>query len=142
MKKVNAKTRAYLAGHFDGEGNATFKLKERTNLKRVPFIQVEHTHYNTICIYHELYGGSIYERTRGKNKKIYSWQLRECSDIKKFICDIIPFSVEKRQQLEILLSFCVLRRKMNKKSHLSIGEIILLNNLYEMYLIVRRNGKI
>jgi hypothetical protein len=118
FKKIPLSKRIYLAGHFDGEGCATFRLR-KSRLTRTPFLQVNICNLPTLELYLKYFGGNIVESKSGTNKTMYRWYISKYENIFNFILSVIPYSIEKKEQLLLLKEFIDLALKQGKGLHFS-----------------------
>jgi hypothetical protein len=98
MTNVHSKGLEYFAGHFDGEGCVRLG-SHRLDLR----IQVGGQHRPALEMYAERWGGSIADdgsaSKRGRTP-VYVWLVSGYKAL-KFINDILPYTLEKREQLEV-----------------------------------------
>jgi hypothetical protein len=93
--------RAYLSGHFDGEGCVRFRQKHSTFS---PTVIASICHKPTLLLYQSYYGGSVTKSlNKNGNKEIYTWRLVGFTDLYNLFKSIVPFSIEKKEQLQICL---------------------------------------
>lgn len=98
-ESVPVEIRAYLAGHFDGEGCAAFRKRKTV---RAPILMVSIAHFKTLELYVKHFGGSLddHNSTRPATlKKLYRWRCVTYENIYNFILAVLPFSMEKKSQL-------------------------------------------
>lgn len=117
-KRVPLKIRIYLAGHFDGEGCARFREKQ-SRLTRTPSISVNICNIETLNLYRVHFNGKISESKSGTNKKMYRWTICKYDDIYNFIMAVLPYSIEKKEQLILLKSFIDMVVENGKGLHFS-----------------------
>jgi hypothetical protein len=96
---------AYIAGHFDGEGcimlcsdASRFKLR----------IAVQCCHKPVLEVYMHYFGGSL-TKSGGANKQKWRWTLSGYYNGLNFIQTVLPYSLEKKDQLETALNYIVQR---------------------------------
>ena len=130
-KKTPLQIRIYLAGHFDGEGCARFAKRTgvKSNLRVSPSIAVNICNLKTLNLYKKYFNGKIRISKTGFNKQMYLWSCRKFEDVYNFILSVIPYSIEKREQLKLLKLFIDKRIKLGKskslpKSFISLGNIL------------------
>ena len=109
---------AYFAGIIDGEGSLCIgryaKTKNGAPIWNIS-MQVSNTEEQMIDWISEKFGGKKYIYTpaqtpKNSRKTVYRWQL--LGHKLEEVCDLIlPFSVIKKRQLEIMISFCVSLRQ-------------------------------
>jgi hypothetical protein len=112
---------AYLAGILDADGSISLDRQAKT-LYFHPNLAVHNTDYALIEWTRDLYRGlgaepHVYERSRGKNKLIYTVNLKSLSKVKKALPYIIPFLHQKKQRAEWILEF--VERRLEKTGGLS-----------------------
>jgi hypothetical protein len=96
---------AYFAGHFDGEGCVRLALNGKSYKIR---ISITLAHKPTLEKYQECFGGSLCS-AGGVKKALWKWHLSGYHRSLIFIDTIIPFSMEKREQLEVARNYIVKR---------------------------------
>ena|SRR3990167_10228679 len=89
----------YIAGFFDGEGYVGFGFRMR------PEVRIVHTYLPVLEQLKELYGGGIYPRkkTPVRHKIAYDWVLVDSQKVYKFLSDIRPYLLEKKERVELVL---------------------------------------
>ena len=98
-------TREYIAGLFDGEGNAYV----RENIKNAPSIQISITNTNREVldrIQKTLSYGCIQTQKASNNreKPVYRWRIFHHITAKNFLNEIMPFLIRYCQKLLILIN--------------------------------------
>jgi len=88
----------YLAGFFDGEGCVS--VGDNGNIT----LRVINTNLEVLELFKETLGGSIGNRTQIVNKKQYTWSVYGDTAI-KVAFTLIPYSVEKKSQLEEIINW-------------------------------------
>jgi len=116
--KIPLQAKIYLAGHFDGEGCARFREKQ-SRLTRTPSISVNICNIETLNLYKEYFNGKISESKSGTNKKMYRWTICKYDDIYNFIMSVLPYSIEKKEQLILLKTFIDMVVENGKGLHFS-----------------------
>jgi hypothetical protein len=95
----------YLAGLFDGEGMVIANAQERNGsyLFNVR-IKITNTNGKVIDWLQETFGGKVYISSRKKSfhKDRYDWTL-SCSDGYEIIKQMLPYTIIKTEELELLL---------------------------------------
>lgn len=81
---------AYLAGHFDGEGNI-FK-------RRYIRIQVGCTYKPVLELYKKYYGGNIISRNNPKGLPMWQWSIGHRLYVLRFLLSLRDHLREKRDQ--------------------------------------------
>lgn len=100
-KEIPLETKAYLAGHFDGEGCIRFRLKGKI---MSPNLNVAICHRDTLELYKKHFNGSIDAKiNKNGNKPMYRWISFNFSSIFNFCMSTLPFSIEKKEQLQLAL---------------------------------------
>ena len=96
---------AYIAGFFDGEGCVNITVRGKIRQVRLR-LMIVNTHLELLKILQAQYGGGLQKLTRQENWK-QAWQLTIHSkdDQKRFIEDILPYSILKLPQLYLALEF-------------------------------------
>lgn len=116
LDKVPLETSIYLSGHFDGEGCIRFR-KKHSRLTRTPIVEVQICNLETLKLYHKYFSGKIREIKTSMNKQMYKWTCTKYEDIYNFILSIIPYSIEKKEQLLCIKEFLELVLKNGKGLH-------------------------
>jgi hypothetical protein len=96
---------AYFSGHFDGEGCVSMRKSGGTYK---PVISVANAYTPVLELYVSYFGGTISKGSR-TNKQVWHWRLYSYHQIINFLNSIKPFSMEKRQQIDVLLEFLNIR---------------------------------
>lgn len=100
---IPLETRAYLAGHFDGEG--CIRFLGRQNRTPAPRVKIQACCVETLLLYQSYFGGKVKPiRHKLARKQLYSWELCRYNDIFNLCKTIIPFSIEKAPQINVVLS--------------------------------------
>ena len=101
---VDRDTVLYLAGHFDAEGCIHFPK----SAYGVVHITVGHTHYDTLLLYKQCFGGEIYTRDMRKvpthHKQVWQWRLGSKIDCARFLLQIEPHLREKNSRAQVALA--------------------------------------
>ena len=93
----------YFAGYFDGDGCVAISREKQRWYPRITFQQ---TQPDALVELHAIYGGSLTiegGRSSRHRPKIY-FQLVQRQAVFAFLYDILPFVIEKRDQVEAFLS--------------------------------------
>lgn len=106
--------RAYLAGLIDGEGYVAVLPTRNSSLRRVsyePVIKIGmtgETAYEVFRLVKEYYGGRIEKPKRRSTggRRVFTYNLRGKNNVGKFVEEIRPYSIVKREQLILLEEFC------------------------------------
>ncbi|MHC5939268.1 hypothetical protein [Nostoc sp.] len=102
---------AYFAGHFDGEG--CLRMEKHHKIWRLR-ISVRGAHKPVIEAYKEKFGGSIMPRPDAStNKLLWDWYMVHQGNCLIFINSVLPFSMEKKEQLAIAKEWLNLRMAGN-----------------------------
>lgn len=97
----------YYAGFFDGEGSVSISTVGTVQVaiaQREPFILYK---------FKEEYGGEVYKKTR-KFSDGYNWRLCGKEKVGKFLEDIFPYSIVKKDDIRLGLEVNSLIRTENK----------------------------
>jgi hypothetical protein len=93
---------AYAGGYFDGDGNVGLVAVRGRWYPRVAFMQ---TRSEGVLRMWEVYGGSLkFQRRRPPARPTVIWRLTSRDAALAFLRDILPFTVEKRDQIEYVLA--------------------------------------
>ena len=111
--EIPIEIKAYIAGHFDGEGCAFFRKKDKRRLTRTPCLSVSNAHLPSLSLYKKYFNGKIVETKSGTNKQMYAWRCTKYEDIYNFILSILPYSIEKKEQILLLKDF--INSRVNEK---------------------------
>ena len=114
---------AYLAGHFDGEGYIA--LESDQSFFR-PTVTVTNNYLPVLETYAAYFGGRFYPVKRCINKRLYRWDLVGHVRCLHFANSLLPYSMEKREQLEVIKEY--LTKRLDKTVAMSRVEINLLAN--------------
>lgn len=107
--------RAYFAGFFDGEGSISPR-KRQSQWKRVPGyytrsysfrVSITQVDQRPLVKLRECYGGILVFRDRSKLKNckdVWMWALSGQAACRKFLNDIYPWIIVKRDAVDITLS--------------------------------------
>jgi intein-encoded DNA endonuclease-like protein len=100
-------TKEYIAGLFDGEGTVwvSHKHKNKRGYIRAD-VNITNTYREVLEIIKLMYGGCILQKKYGEDKKHYKpcfvWTT-SCKKALKFLIDIEPFSIIKRDKIKIAI---------------------------------------
>ena len=130
-KQIPENVKAYLSGNFDGEGCIRMALKDSGKLKQRLIIIVSLANKQTLELYAKCFNGAIRLRKNFTNKPLYSWTLVKNDDLYNFIEAIIPFSIEKKPQLELAKEWLLKRAEERKTVALSDDFIQYSNDIAE-----------
>ena len=85
----------YAAGFFDGAGYIGLGVGYRIE------IRIVNTNYKVLELLQKHWGGGIYKRKQiSGRKQTYDWVIVAKDDTQKFLNDIYPFLVVKKQQID------------------------------------------
>ena len=134
---------AYLAGFFDGEGYAG--VSDSSEGRFQAQISVCNTNREPLDYYLALFGGTVRimhpgVSSPGQKQTLYRWYLGGRDKIKTFIKTMLPYSVVKAGQLELLNEFLAIEKskrgmteekrgyadaikRLNKNSTLTIEDV-------------------
>ena len=105
---------AYFAGHFDGEGCISFQ-RDSTGTFPGLTARVSAVYKPVILEYQDYFGGSVHEveppNTHGRSHCRYQWlwHISAVHQVLRFIRRVLPYSHEKRAQLELAHEYIMLR---------------------------------
>lgn len=104
--------KAWVAGLMDGEGCITFICNPRTKRPHAPNVSITNTHRGCLKLIDSAWsGGKTFSRQDVKGRKrCWRLQFTGWENIERFLSDILPYLVIKRQQAEILLRIRNVRR--------------------------------
>jgi len=117
----------YAAGFFDGEGCVNCS----SGRKNSPFIRilVVNTNLEVLKVFQNFWGGDINKNYKPKEhwKQAYTWRLSHKSAL-KFLSDILPYLIVKKEQAELAIKFGSIRpgkgNKWSENSLLEANDII------------------
>jgi hypothetical protein len=97
---------AWAAGFFDGEGCVRASAASGKKKGYSARCTVANTDPRPISKFHELFGGtvSVRESKMLGQRRSFEWTIQG-DELDEFISQILPFSMTKREQLELLLKF-------------------------------------
>jgi hypothetical protein len=98
-KQIPENIKAYLSGHFDGEGCVMLGKKHSGKLRRRLILSVTNAHLPALELYQNFFNGSLLESKNGTNKNLFRWECKKINDVYNFIMAILPFSLEKKEQI-------------------------------------------
>ena len=94
--------KAYFAGYFDGDGNLDLRQKSGTWHLTIYFNQ---TRPEGVLRLRGVYGGLLALRTKNQPRRhLLSWVLSTRAGVLAFLYDIVEHSIEKRDEIRIMLS--------------------------------------
>jgi hypothetical protein len=98
--------RAYLAGHFDGEGCIRMRRKRNSY---GPSLSVTAAYLPVLNLYQQHFGGEIRRRRKSANKQLWVWITIRYDECRYFLETIGPLLMEKADQAQLLLQFIQVR---------------------------------
>jgi hypothetical protein len=102
---------AYFSGHFDGEGCVSFQRDAKGAFPGLT-IRVSNVYKPTILEYQEYFGGTvrcIVQPAGRKGRLQWGWHLGAQSEVLRFINRVLPYSKEKKPQLELAKEYLMER---------------------------------
>jgi len=105
MKKQN---NAYFAGNFDGEG-CIYMKPHNAGWRLVASVSA--CHYPVLEYYQFTFKGYTRLKPAAKNKTMWEWSIHKQSDLKLFLDSILPYSIEKADQIQLGTDWLHLRSK-------------------------------
>lgn len=121
MKQSNTSRYAYLAGIVDGEGCLRIDIAKEGERKVPSYrlrLQIAQTNGKIIDWLFGNFGGSIYQPSAKKTKRIrpngeiyetvttdFRWSVQKREKIMPILKKILPFSIEKKPQIQVGLEF-------------------------------------
>jgi len=105
IKKISNTDKAYIAGIMDGEGCFNMIKNPKRNSIHSARIMVVNTEMSMLSFLKDRYGGFVIE-SKSKMQKRYRWMwVLSNSNIDKFLHDILPYLVVKKEQAKIMIKF-------------------------------------
>lgn len=111
--------KAYFAGHFDADG--CIRMAKKYNNKTMPYfpqVEVTISSVPTIYKYKEYFNGRAYTKNKPRNKQLYTWMSQSLNDIYNFVISVLPYSIEKREQLVLIKEWIEKRITYNATTRL------------------------
>lgn len=101
-------THAYLAGLFDGEGCITVAKASTVN-KLILHVNFANTYFPLIETFKRIYSG-WHQTTplHGNNKESYRWWITKKDQQEKFLLQVLPYLIIKREQAKLALKYIYL----------------------------------
>lgn len=99
----------YIAGYFDAEGSLYIGKDIRRNNATRLSLEITNTHKDTLLRIQSFFGvGRVVKKfpSNLSRKELYRFRVYSRSDLKKVLCPMVPFLIEKRRKALELLSFC------------------------------------
>lgn len=125
--EIPIEIKAYLSGHFDGEGCISMSLKYSGNLRQRLTVAVAIANKPNLELYLKYFKGSIRDKKHFTNKPLFIWTLCKHEDLYNLIDAILPYSIEKKPQLEIAKEW-LLKRAGERKTVALSNEFIEYSN--------------
>lgn len=102
----------YAAGYFDGEG--CVRITSNSALGNNGFgihVFITNTYKPILESFKFKYGGALDLRDKStpKHRSCFQWRLSNRRDALVFLLDILPYSIEKKPQIELGIEFCNLK---------------------------------
>lgn len=110
-------TPQYAAGFFDGEGTLSLFYEARRVWKSdssrlvrgtTLIVSVANTHLGILQEFKELFKGNVFVNNKARNpnhKPVHSWRIQNTEGKTHFLKTILPYSIVKREQIEIALRY-------------------------------------
>jgi hypothetical protein len=98
---------AWAAGFFDGEGSVRTTANAGTARQPVARCTITNTDPRPVTKFHDMFGGCVYVREnklRPRWRRSFEWTVQG-AELDAFVRQILPYSVTKREQLELLVEF-------------------------------------
>jgi LAGLIDADG endonuclease len=100
--------RPYVAGLFDGEGSVIIG-KQRAS-KYYTRISLEQSFYPSLCLLQAMFGGKLAVGNK-VNLQCYKWSIDRSENKEKFLLQMLPYLIVKREKAKLLLEYLRLGRK-------------------------------
>jgi hypothetical protein len=120
---VSVEIDAYAAGVFDGEGCVGFYIRKSTGTA-LTFLSVTNVDDNLLDFWVVNFGGRVRYTVKDDTFTLGVWEVYGV-DADKMACRILPYSIVKREQLELFLEGRLVGK--GKGAHLSEDDKILLD---------------
>jgi hypothetical protein len=129
---------AYLAGLFDGEGYVRidnhFHQKNSGNIRYTVNAGVAMTYMPAVRLFHDRWGGvfkgeNCFKRANPKNRTIFRWAVTSLK-AEAFLLEIQPFSLVKREQIDLAIAFQAHIRTHKSKMVGANGDLALRAKLF------------
>lgn len=130
---------AYFAGFFDGEGCIGVYKRKPGKAHRSPcyyiYASITQTDISVLNLFKAIYGGSmtLYRSSPifPNAKKLYFWQL-SCNKAEKFLKDIQPNLIVKKERVDLALKFRRIQRSLRTRGKAKTPEEL---DIYETYRV-------
>ena len=108
----------YIAGFFDGEGHVSItEMHRRNTIDPKLVVRLTNTFLPVLDYIKGVYGGTIYKQPKVKSHYLQVYVLSlTVEQSKKFLTDILPFLVIKKEQAEEALKFSRTVYRRGKKN--------------------------
>lgn len=134
---------AYVSGFCDGEGCFHIQNVYRTmdRIYRRPRVQVTNTNLLVLELLSKKWGGTISSvKLCEKHKRRYDWHLTRSSLIVKFISDILPFLLMKKQAAENVLELAKFIMSRKPRKRYTIQDWKYIDKLKDLNISLNRRG--
>lgn len=111
---------AYLAGLIDGEGTITLIKHKKGDWQPIfnASISIGMTVKDSIELFHQTFGGSLYEeKRRGGHKTMYRCRITGNKSVPPVLKILLPYLRVKKAQAVAILAFCEERKSFNGTSY-------------------------
>ncbi|MGA2309748.1 MAG: LAGLIDADG family homing endonuclease [Candidatus Bathyarchaeia archaeon] len=101
----------YIAGLMDGEGTFAIRITGKDNHHFTPMIEISMSHEESIRFVANIFGVS-YDKVRAKekyHKDMYRVLVTTEREIRQIAEALLPYSITKKEQIELLLEFSKLK---------------------------------
>lgn len=103
MRQPSPTDRAYTAGYFDGDGSYDFGRRAGYWRTRIGFGQ---TQPEGLQFLQGIYGGNLRpKRTKPPRRWQLAYDINRCAAVTQFLADVQPFSIERRQEIDLLVKY-------------------------------------
>ena len=101
--------KSWTAGIIDGEGYVTIQKCTKGRYGRRDYlttkIRVGNTDMKMVDMLQLVWGGNVRFRKRGGNRRdIYEWDI-QCTQARRVLESILPYSITKKKQMELAINF-------------------------------------
>jgi hypothetical protein len=127
--KIPLEIKSYLSGHFDGEGCIRFGVKSKERSMHRLSVSVSSANKKSLEMYCKYFNGKVVPKKHFTNKPMFLWTIVNTEDMYNFILSVNPFSIEKKEQLELGLEYIEKRKYLGKTRTLSSDFIEYVNRL-------------
>jgi len=121
---------SYIAGFFDGEGNiAPYKTREKWYVLRMTF---SNTNMDVINFIKSKIGGHISTFKVVNCKRCYNLSITGMNRVFVLAKMILPYSIVKKQQLQLIIDYCNNRFNQYSNSTYSENEVDIINKIKQL----------